>query len=111
MKSHIAACIVVFASAVPNALATFVYRSTMPDGKVIYGELPQPGAKQVRKVAPPPANTGIIVATPDELLRQPSGSSGPPASVTVVPMPHREPPAPHTQGRQSPRGVLPQRPY
>lgn len=46
--------------------AQTMYKSTMPDGKVVYGENPEPGAKQVDKVASPPAQTGNTVLTPAE---------------------------------------------
>jgi hypothetical protein len=49
-----------------GAYAQMLYKSTMPDGKVVYGEKPEPGAKQVDKVAPPPAQTGNTVLTPAE---------------------------------------------
>ena len=43
-----------------------LYKSTMPDGRVVYGEKPEPGARQVDKVVPPPAQTGNTVLTPAE---------------------------------------------
>ena len=46
-----------------------VYKSTMPDGKVIYAEKPVPGAAKVDKMEPPPAKTGTIVVTPEEKAR------------------------------------------
>ena len=46
--------------------AQTLYKSTMPDGKVIYSEKPAPGAKRVDTVEPPPAKTGITAATPQE---------------------------------------------
>ena len=46
-----------------------VYKSTMPDGKVIYGEKPVPGAKQVDTIEPPPPKTGITAVTPEEKAR------------------------------------------
>ena len=49
-----------------GAYAQTMYKSTMPDGKVVYGEKPEPGAKHVDKVTPPPAKTGTTVLTPAE---------------------------------------------
>ncbi len=50
----------------PGAFAQTMYKSTMPDGKVIYGEKPAPGAKQVETVTPPPPKPGITIVTPEE---------------------------------------------
>jgi hypothetical protein len=52
--------------AVSGAVAQTMYKSTMPDGKVVYGEKPEPGAKQVDTMAPPPPKTGTTVLTPAE---------------------------------------------
>ena len=46
-----------------------VIKSTMPDGKVVYGEKPAPGAAKVEKIEPPPAKSGITVVTPEEKAR------------------------------------------
>lgn len=46
-----------------------VYKSTMPDGKVVYGEAPAPGATRVDKLEPPPAKTGVTSITPEERAR------------------------------------------
>jgi hypothetical protein len=46
-----------------------LYKSTMPDGKVIYSEKPVPGAKRVDTVEPPPARTGTTTVTPGEQQR------------------------------------------
>jgi hypothetical protein len=46
--------------------AQTLYKSTMPDGKVVYGEKPEPGAKQVDTVTAPPPKTGTTVLTPAE---------------------------------------------
>lgn len=48
------------------AAAQAVYKSTMPDGRVIYGPQPQPGAKKVDKVGAPPSSTGATAITPGE---------------------------------------------
>ena len=49
--------------------AQTLYKSTMPDGKVIYSEKPAPGAKRVDTVEPPPARTGTTTITPQEKAR------------------------------------------
>ena len=48
------------------AAAQTVYKSTMPDGRVIYGPQPQPGAKKVDTMSKPPASTGASAITPGE---------------------------------------------
>ena len=49
--------------------AQTLYKSTMPDGKIIYGETPAPGARRVDTVEPPPAKTGVTSATESEKAR------------------------------------------
>jgi hypothetical protein len=44
----------------------FLYKSTMPDGKVIYGDGPMPGAVKVEKTKPDTSKKGITAATPKE---------------------------------------------
>ena len=46
-----------------------VYKSTMPDGKVVYGEKPAPGATRVDKMEPPPPKTGVTGLTQEERMR------------------------------------------
>jgi hypothetical protein len=47
-----------------------VYKSTMPDGKIVYGEKPVPGAAKVDTIEPPPAKTGVSTGlTPEEKAR------------------------------------------
>jgi len=43
-----------------------IYKSTMPDGKVIYGPEPAPGAKKVEKITPRTENTGVQISTPEQ---------------------------------------------
>jgi hypothetical protein len=59
--------------------ATPLYKSTMPDGKVVYSEKPVPGAKRVDTVEPPPAKTGTTTVTPQEKARATQPASGPAA--------------------------------
>lgn len=64
MKSCVVSFVLVFTLGASGAFAQAMYKSTMPDGKVIYGEKPAPGAKQVETVTPPPPKSGISVVTP-----------------------------------------------
>jgi hypothetical protein len=45
----------------------FLYKSTMPDGKVIYGDAPEKGAVKVDKTRPDTSKKGISTATPKEM--------------------------------------------
>ena len=69
MKFSVASVVLAHALAVGGAQAQTVYKSTMPDGKIVYGEKPAPGAKKVDKIDPPPAKTGTTVITPEEKVR------------------------------------------
>src|SRR5688572_26684992 len=59
-----------------------IYKSTMPDGRVIYGEEAFPGAQRVEKLAAPPANTGVVFATQEDKARGASTGVSSPA-VTI----------------------------
>jgi hypothetical protein len=63
------ACIAALALAGTIARAQPIYKSTMPDGKVIYGQKPSPGAQRVDEIAPPPAQTGTATVTVQEKQR------------------------------------------
>lgn len=65
---HAVAVLAVVLAAAPAASQT-VYKSTMPDGKVVYGEKPVTGAQKVDKIDPPPAQTGTTTITPQEKAR------------------------------------------
>ena len=64
LKSMLPALVLAFISGA--ALAQFLYKSTMPDGKVIYGDAPTPGAVKVEKTKPDTSSKGISGATPKE---------------------------------------------
>lgn len=101
----------VLALAASGAIAAEdMYRSTMPDGSVRYGESPEFGAKSVRKVVPPPPATGVTVVTPEERTRQVVPREG---STMVLPTPPRKPPPAATQGQLHGPGAteLPSRSY
>jgi hypothetical protein len=69
MTSRIACLALVLWFGAGGAAAQTMYKSTMPDGKVIYGEKPAPGAKKVETIAPPPEKPGITIVTPTEKTR------------------------------------------
>jgi hypothetical protein len=48
------------------ALAQMLYKSTMPDGRVVYGDQPAPGAVKVEATKPDISNKGIVTSTPKE---------------------------------------------
>jgi hypothetical protein len=52
-----------------SAGAQTIYKSIMPDGKIVYGEKPATGAKKVETIEAPPAKTGVTAATPQEQAR------------------------------------------
>lgn len=47
-------------------LAQTMYKSTMPDGQVIYSDTPAPGATKVEATRLPPATKGVTPPTPRE---------------------------------------------
>lgn len=49
------------------ALAQTVYRSTMPDGRVIFGDAPAPGAARVETLKTPAPPTVAPPATPEQV--------------------------------------------
>lgn len=68
-------CSILLVFAASGALAQPVFKSTMPDGKIIYGEKPVPGAAKVDTIEPPPAKTGVSTAvTPEEKARAESAA-------------------------------------
>jgi hypothetical protein len=79
MKSMLPALVLAFVSGV--ALAQFLYKSTMPDGKVVYGDSPAPGAVKVEKTRPDTSKTGVTGATQSETeaLRNLQNERGGPA--------------------------------
>ena len=58
-------CVLAVALLPPLAAAQVSYKSTMPDGKVIYGDKPVPGAAKVDKLKPPPTK-GFTGPSPRE---------------------------------------------
>ena len=80
MKYRISPLVLLLAAS--GAFAQAMYKSTMPDGKVIYGEKPEPGAKRVETVTAPPPKSGVTIVTPaektqlDQRIRQRSAVEG-----------------------------------
>jgi hypothetical protein len=93
-----------------TVLAEDVYKSTMPDGSIVYGESPQPGAKKVERFAGPPTTTGTVVATPADKARA-DGLGARAPSVGVIPQAPREPAPTLQSGTINPPGVMPKRSY
>lgn len=52
---------------VSNAMAESIYKSVMPDGRVMYGQQPQPGASTVKKSTVDVSNTGVKAASKAEI--------------------------------------------
>jgi len=95
-----------------HALAEDVYKSSMPDGSVVYGESPQPGAKRVEKIDARAAISGAIVATPaDKQRANELDARATSPSVAVIPQAPRDPAPPLQQGTINPPGVMPRRSY
>lgn len=70
MRSLLSGCLAALSlAAAPIAFAQALYKSTLPDGSVVYSEKPVPGAVRVEKLAPPPAKTGTVLVTPEEIKR------------------------------------------
>ena len=59
---------IALALAASNAAAQKMYKSVMPDGRIVYSEKPTPGAKSVDTVDAP-ASSGVSVVTPQEKQR------------------------------------------
>ena len=69
MKAVARACLLAVLLGTCGAHAQVVYKSTMPDGAVVYGEKPVPGAARIDKIEPPPPKTGVTSLTPEEKAR------------------------------------------
>ena len=96
--------------------AEMVYKSTMPDGRVIYGESPMQGARRVDKVAPPPEKTGVVTVTPEDKARASQIPQPPGPGVTVLKERERDTMRQADQAAQqgyqvNPNRELPQRRY
>ena len=90
--------------------ANEVYKSTMADGSVVYGESPQAGARKVEKIEARAAATGKINVTDQdrnraERIRARGGS------VAVMPETKRDPAPALEAGTINRPGVMPKRGY
>ena len=63
----LAGWILAIAALVSPALAQTMYKSTMPDGQVIYGDTPAPGAVKVEPTKVAPATKGVTPPSPREI--------------------------------------------
>jgi hypothetical protein len=108
MKSLVSPFFLALTLAASGALAADdMYRSTMPDGSVRYGEKPEFGAKSVKKVPPPPPATGVTVVTPEEKGRRIAAPQE--GGTAVLPTPQRSPAPPAASGQLYAPSTLPQR--
>jgi hypothetical protein len=62
-------CLCVCLLGATPAIAQMVFKSTMPDGSVVYGEKPATGAARVETLEPPPPKSGIGGVTVEEKAR------------------------------------------
>ena len=89
-----------------------VFKSTMPDGRIVYGESAMPGAKRVDKVPGPPEHAGIATVTQGERVRAERIPPPERGGVAVIPQPVRPPVQPAQQGYSAnPGGSLTNRAY
>ena len=61
MRIVLIACLALISAQVlvPDAMAESIYKSVMPDGRVMYGQQPQPGARTVEKSTVNVGDTGV----------------------------------------------------
>jgi hypothetical protein len=67
--------LLVLALGSPAAQAQGMYRSVMPDGKIVYGDKPAPGAKESKKLNLAPMNVATPPQAPDTV--QPTNPADP----------------------------------
>jgi hypothetical protein len=60
----ISGCLIAVVLVVQSAAAQTLYKSTMPDGRVIYGDRPEQGAVKVESSKPDTSKTGVQVVPP-----------------------------------------------
>ncbi len=49
-----------------SSWAQTIFKSTMPDGRVVYGAKPAPGAKKVEEIKPKTTDTGVTTVKPGD---------------------------------------------
>lgn len=69
LRIVLTACLVLISTQVlvSEAVAESIYKSVMPDGRVMYGQQPQPGARTVKKSTVDVGNTGVKAASKAEV--------------------------------------------
>jgi hypothetical protein len=77
------------------------YKSTMPNGRVVYSDSPQPGAKRVEKVATPAETTGVLIVNDAEKMKASNIPPPPGPGVAVIPEKPRSSPLRAQQGYES----------
>ena len=83
--------LVAFALAATAAQAQTVFRSVMPDGSVIYGDEPAPGAKETRQITLPPSNV-LTVPRPAAPAAKPAPGPAAAPGPAVTKQPVTKPP-------------------
>src|SRR5437588_556581 len=68
LRRHMA-FVLMFALGASSVFAQTLFKSTMPDGRVIYGEKPEPNAKKVNTLTVPAGKSGVTLVTPEEKAR------------------------------------------
>jgi hypothetical protein len=76
------ALLLILAALAAGAYAQNVYRSVMPDGKVVYGNAPEPGAKESKQVNLPPPN--IVPPPPPMPANAPAAAGNSTSNSTVA---------------------------
>ena len=61
VRALISGCLLAAALLAQSAVAQTVYKSTMPDGRVIFGYQPAEGAAKVESSRPDTSDTGVQV--------------------------------------------------
>lgn len=77
---HRGTVLLVLALAAPLVSAQ-IYRSVMPDGSIVYGDEPIPGARNAREIDLPPPNIALPEPVP-----KPGVAAGAPAKPGVTPL-------------------------
>lgn len=62
----LAGCLIVFSLLNGPVAAQTLYKSIMPDGRVVYGDRPEPGAEKVESSKPDTSRTGVQLAPPGD---------------------------------------------
>lgn len=73
------------ALAATAAQAQVVFRSVMPDGSVIYGDMAEPGARESKRVTLPPPNISVSPPAPAKKTPAPASAAAPPKPPAASP--------------------------